>query len=179
MNDKNGLRAWRDRFFRRVRVEVVRGAVNVYEHRRRSRVADAICRGNERKAGTKTVVARTDSGRHHSEMQRRSTGRHGDGMLSADIFGEASLEFFDTFSLAEPPAAQHLQNCFFLFLANERARDGNDRPIQRADSHPFSSFSSGPRRSNDLGLREAVKLAACTSCTAHSRPATKNPYGVL
>src|SRR5262249_5814190 len=102
------------------RIEVERVGVDVGEDRGCPHVDRAVGRGDERVGRGDYLVAGSDAGEAHAEVQARRAGRHGRAVRRADGLGEELLEPRPDGPEREPPGAHHLDNELLVALVEPR-----------------------------------------------------------
>ena len=127
------------------RIEVVRARVDVGEHRHRTLVDRTVRGGDERERGGDHLVAGTDAGEPHRQVQAGSAARDPSTVLGADGLREQLLEPWPGRAEREPPRAQRLEHELLVALVDPRRRQC-DRARGLRHAWARAKFSTGSRQ---------------------------------
>ena len=110
MHRDNGLRAFRNLALNLGGIDAKSVGIDVHEYGDSVLLQDRQGAGDERQGGCDHLIAGTDAGRGHRDVQRRRSAIGGDAMLRSHVVGPFVLETLDLPRKRPPeyPAVQHI-----------------------------------------------------------------------
>ena len=141
VHGQDPARARRDGRLDGRRVEHERLGIHVGEHGRRPLVEHHVGRGDERDRRRDDLVARTDAGRPHQQVQPGRAARDGDGVLAAAEGRELLLEVARVRAEPEDAGAQRGQDVLLLLRPDVGPRERY--LARRLDVHALAAVLAG------------------------------------